>query len=236
MLDTKGCERKGKGTRAHVVLKHAIKRINDLPISTPEAYGKYETEMKRLNVEKQAELIVESKGMQMQLNQLVSKIEERKQGMLDEKDKELKAYYKTDLKALSKRKRELADVLSEKKEEIERTKQVALTHKEFIELWQKVPKILTETDDMFVLDTLLRKVFLNFFVYAKSVECSTLSAPFDSIEELSVLNCGVKRTNIELFQIIQSQPEEFHRIKSSFTQFEATSPPNRPSESLIVRY
>jgi hypothetical protein len=62
-----------------------------------------------------------------------------------------------------------------------------LEQDEFIELMQKIPNILRTFKDMKGLDTILRKIFLNFFVSGKKVFNTRLNQPFDTVFQQKVL-------------------------------------------------
>ena len=73
---------------------------------------------------------------------------------------------------------------------IENSKAAILTYADFLELMEKLPKTIASLKNMSDLDTITRKLFLNFTVKEKSVANATLNSPFDVLETKNVSRCA----------------------------------------------
>ncbi len=84
----------------------------------------------------------------------------------------------------------------EKQEKIlEKKDRIIKSYEEFLELWQELPKSIKKTKKLEKLDSLLEKVFLNFWVEGKEVTKFSLKHPFNKLvseeEYEDVTDCRV---------------------------------------------
>ena len=81
------------------------------------------------------------------------------------------------------------------KEFLKRGRQSIYTYQEFIELWDKMPSLLTKSKNMADINFLLKKIFSNFVVSQNKVEKYTLNEPFKELELFNDTRRRVRDSN-----------------------------------------
>lgn|GEM_PF-2448888 len=117
-------------------------------------------------------------------------MERTKQLLSSDEDEEVKASFRSDLKKITGELKEVEQLVVEKQAQVVSGKVSMLTHQQFLELMEKLPKTLRQIKNMTDLDFALRKMFLNFTVKGKSVAKATLSSPFAELSTIKIHECG----------------------------------------------
>ncbi len=181
--DTDDCERRGKSTRAKVVMEYAAGFLDTKPFSNEESYKHYEAEMKRVSEERLIQERSLLQSLQHQLRKQDEKILNIRETIYSN-DPDLKEMAKADMKVAERRKAELEGLVEQKRAYIAKGKASILTYQEFIELMDNMGQTLRSLRSMKDMDFLMRKIFLNFSVDGKNVANATLSSPFEELYTL----------------------------------------------------
>jgi len=188
--ETDDCPRKGKSTRAKVVLNFIYDFLESKPFSSKETYGHYVQEIKIVSNQR----IAEAKTLAFSLQSNKTRLEQRQvrinELILSDENEETKEYGRKELLSI---KPELAEVdkqLLKTRDFIENSKLTILTYADFLELMENMPKNLRLMTNMAELDYILRKMFLNFTVKDKKVCEYTLKSPFDVLDTTKVSICA----------------------------------------------
>lgn len=188
--DKEECTRKPRSIRAKVVLTYIKDFLAEKPFSSKEAYQHYAKEMKRVS----AERIRSAQNLLLTLRLEKGKIEDllikTKEYLLTEKDSKIQESYRGDVVRHEAKIKELIDEIEKAEVQTNTQKTAILTYEEFLELMDKMPKILGSMTNMQEMDFLIRKIFSNFTIEGKNVTKSTLSAPFDALYALNLSNGG----------------------------------------------
>lgn len=196
--DTEDCERRGKSTRAKVIMDYACGFLDAKPFSSKASYARYQEEMKRVSEERTTRergLLV---SLQAQLRKQEQKIVGIKETMYGDFDASIKQMAKEDLKKAEDEKREMEHAIEQKKKLVEQGKTSLLTYQQFIELMDNMGKNLRSLRNLKDIDFVMRKIFLNFTVSGKNIANATLSAPFEELYKLNVSKGGRKRTRTSI--------------------------------------
>ena len=146
--------------------------------------------MERVSLER----AVSARKLLQSLRGTKSTLEERqlrnRDTLRDEKEESIKAFYREDIKKVENELLVLKDDIERTEAKTRANKVAILTHAEFLELMEKVPKLMATTTNMRDLDFIGRKFFSNFYLKEENVENATLSAPFDELYELKLTKGG----------------------------------------------
>jgi len=110
--------------------------------------------------------------------------------LLTEKDERIKEPYRGDILKAEKQIGQIQREIEALEKVLETNKGAILTYAEFIELMEKIPKILAFMKDIKGLDNIIKKMYLNFTIRDNNVEKSTLAKPFAELYELKISNSG----------------------------------------------
>lgn len=188
--DKEECDRTPRSIRAKVVLDYIKGFLAEKPFSSREAYQHYAKEMKRVS----AERIRSAQNLLLTLRLEKGKIEDllikTKEYLITEKDSKIQESYRGDVLRHEAKIKELATEIEKAEAQANTQKAAVLTYEEFLELMEKMPKILDSMTNMQEMDFLIRKIFSNFTIEGKSVTKSTLCAPFDALYAFNLSNGG----------------------------------------------
>lgn len=188
--DNENCERKGKSTRAKVIMDYIYDYLEQKPFSFPESYVHYKEEMKRVSEQRLIEARRNKRSLEGQKQDLERKIETIKDMLSGTEEEEIKKLYRDDLKPTHTNIKEIEEKIDKLKTFIKAGEVSILAHSEFVELMENMPKIMRKMKKMNDLDFVVRKTFLNFVVEQKKVIKSTLNSPFDALETPKVSDCA----------------------------------------------
>jgi site-specific DNA recombinase len=192
--DNEDCPMKGKSTRAKVIINYICDYLEQKPFSSMKSYEHYQAEMKRVSQQRANEA---REGL-LALRGQLAKTEDRKlkikEWLLNEKDDEVKKDFRRDFDLAKDDIKHLEEEIKKKELLVNASKESLLAYAEFLELMEKVPKIMGKIKNMSELDFIIRKIFLNFTIKDKKVIKSTLNSPFDVLETQKDLTCGQERT------------------------------------------
>lgn len=180
--DNKECSRKGKSTRAKVIVDHTLLFFENLKIKEKNKFHKhYLEEVSRLSVDKKAQLLSEENRLNARLHGENEHIKSLKKTLREETDKSIKELYRDDLK-LALRGIEVLDVekseIIKQKESIDGAK---LSLEKLLELFENMPSHIQKAKTLKELDQILTKVFMNFTVDGEKVLSYQLEEPFNSM-------------------------------------------------------
>lgn len=121
--------------------------------------------------------------------------EEKKQKIKDlmleyHKDEKIKNVYMGDLLKLDADIEENQKNLDRVQSRITKEKHSILTYAEFIELFDTMATTLAQIQNMKDLDSLVKKMFLNFTIREKNITEFTLNVPFKALYDLKISNCA----------------------------------------------
>ncbi len=188
--ENEDCPRYGKSVRAKVIMEYIYAFLDKKPFASKKSYDHYKAEMTHVSEQR----ILDAKDTLMSLKAQKRKLHEKllntKDLLLNNKDEEIKVHFKGDLKVIDTEIGKVAEAIAKTEGLIEKGKASILTYAQFLELMEKMPILLRSLKNMSELDYIIRKMFLNFTVSAKSVEKSTLNSPFDVLDEHKVLQCA----------------------------------------------
>ena len=188
--DTEDCERTKRNIRAEVIMKYIYDFLDSKPFASPESYNHYKEEMKKVAHDKVVVAKSELQSKKIQLTNLNKKYSRTKDMLLDDSDQLLKDAYKGDL---AKYKADIKGLESEIKaleEFIENHKVAVFTYEEFLELFEKTAQRMRKVKKMSDIDSLVRKLYLNFYLGEQNVVNSTLCSPFKELLETKVSDGG----------------------------------------------
>jgi len=188
--DNENCERKGKSTRAKVVMDYIYNYLGQKPFSSQESYTHYKEEMKRVSEQRLIEAKRNKRSLEGQKQALESKIETIKDMLAGSEEESIKELYRDDLKPTKADLKEVEAKIEKVKAFIKAGEVSILAHSEFVELMENMPNIMSKMKKMNELDFIVRKLFLNFVVEQKKVIKSTLNSPFDALETPKVSDCA----------------------------------------------
>jgi len=186
--DNEDCQRKGKSTRAKVVMDYIYNYLEKKPFSSPESYTHYKEEMARVSAQRLVDAKRNLNSLQGQKIRQEEKLESIKDMLAGTEGEDVKALYRDDLKPTQAHLKELGELIKKAKAYIEAGKVSILTYSEFIELMENMPKTMRNMKNMNDLDYIIKKIFLNFTATPEKVIKSTLNSPFDALETLKVSN------------------------------------------------
>ncbi|HUC01369.1 MAG TPA: recombinase family protein [Candidatus Paceibacterota bacterium] len=188
---TPDCPRKGKSTRARVITDYILDFLAQKPFSSRRAYEHYAEEMPRVAAERERNLrtlLVEKKTERTRLENKMAKIRDR---LLEiGKDEKIAQDYQGDLAAGEKDLKGLEGEIGQIERKLKASKAAILTYEQFLELWEKTPKILAKMKPLTQKDAIIRKMFSNFTVSAKNVEKMELAEPFKALCDPKLLGGG----------------------------------------------
>ena len=188
--DNENCERKGKSTRAKVIMDYIYDYLGQKPFSSQESYAHYKEEMKRVSEQRLIEAKQNKRSLESQKMALESNIENIKDMLVGSEDENIKALYRDDLKPTQVNLKEVVAKIEKVKVFIKAGEVSIMAHSEFVELMENMPNTMRKMKKMNDLDLIVRKVFLNFIVEQKKVIKSTLNSPFDVLETPKVSDCA----------------------------------------------
>lgn len=188
--ESEDCERKPRSIRAKVVLAHIFDFLDTHPFSTKEAYEHYAKEMERVAAERNRTAQQLSQTLRLERGRIEDHLITTKEYLIEEKDETIKKSYKSDVLRYEARIKELKGEIEKAQTVVARQKAAILTYENFLELMEKMPKILRSMQNMQEMDFLIRKIYTNFTIEGKNVAKSTLSAPFDALYTLKISNGG----------------------------------------------
>ncbi len=188
--ETDGCTRSQKSIRAKILIDYILNFLEQKPFSTKAVYDHYAKEMERVSGERirQAQtLLLSNKDKK---DKLESRLIRAKEMLYDERDSKTQDMLKKDVINF-KTQILVADTEVKRAESsVKKGKAAILNYEKFLELMEKLPKIMGSIENMDELDFIIRKVFSNFSVRGKNVEKSTLSTPFNTLYDLKVSKGG----------------------------------------------
>lgn len=156
------CEFRGKSFRAHWVLNHAYNFLSEHLFTTESNYQQFVEDAESYTSSKRAEIRSSMMSLAKPIGDKKSEYDRAKEAVL--KNEKLKDHYDLD-----KIKQELTDLenrMTELKKERSNLSNSVITYKKYLELFENISVKLKKTDDMKLLDQVLRKFFSNFTVKA----------------------------------------------------------------------
>jgi site-specific DNA recombinase len=188
--DTEDCSRHGKSMRAKVIVDYVCDFLKKKPFSAPGSYEHYVKEMGAVSAKRQRDAKSTIASLEARKRTLQNRHQRTKELLLSDDDPETRAAFRGDLKKIAADLRNVDSEIKKGREAIAANKGSVLTHAEFLELMEKLPKILHGMKTMADIDFAIRKMYLNFTVNGKNVVKATLCQPFDELYTLTVPNGG----------------------------------------------
>ena len=180
--DTGKCKYKGKSVRAKEVLAAAYGFIENHPINLEKGYAAYKSEMLRLIDSHDAEILSRLKSLNKQYTAAKEQVRDTKDMLKQHaSDVILVKEFKTDLKRHLAKQEEVEKAIVKLKKQREGTKDVIQSHEQFVELFGKLALNIQKISNMADLDSILKKVFMNFVVEGKIVTQITQNPTFEEL-------------------------------------------------------
>jgi len=178
---TDKCPQQNKSTRAKVLIDAVCQLLEKYPLTTKKAYTQYLKSTAELSKKKQKQLNSEYRSFLKQKDHLKKSLRDVEGYLLEEKDEEVKRHYKGLLKDKKKKLEELEKKIEDCKQLKEQTKDAQMTFRQFVELFQNLPKTIRKTRNMEDLDFILRNLYTNFVIIDKKVAEITQNSPFGEL-------------------------------------------------------
>ncbi len=189
--DNHECKKYGKSIRAKVILNWIETFLSEKPFSSKEVYNHYVKEMKVVSIERAAQNQNSLLSFRSQMTGLLEKKQKIKDLMLEyHKDEKIKNVYMGDLLKLDADIEENQKNLDRVHSRITKEKHSILTYAEFIELFDTMATTLAQIQNMKDLDSLVKKMFLNFTIREKNITEFTLNVPFKALYDLKISTCA----------------------------------------------
>lgn len=192
--DTEDCPRRGKSTRAKVVIDYVCNYLSQKPFSSESSYKHYVEEMERVSAQRTIDAKRNLRALQSELVRLEEKIDRTKAILGGNEDESVKELFRADLQPTQEKIKEVEARIAKLQTFINAGKESIVSYSEFLELMEKMPKIIRGMKNMKELDYIIRKIFLNFTVDLENVVKSTLNSPFDVLKTLKVSIGARERT------------------------------------------
>lgn len=182
--DTKGCKYKGKSIRAKEVLAAAYDFLDSHPMNFEKGYEAYKQEMERLIDIRDKELLSKLKSLNKQYEAATDRVETTKDLLKQHSaDAVLVKEFKIDLKQHLAKQKELEDDIRKLQKKREASHEAIQSYDEFIELLSNLAQHIKKLRNMDDLDSVMKKVFVNFYVEGKKVVNITQNSPFRELCE-----------------------------------------------------
>lgn len=188
------CVRKPRSVRAKVIIDAIQEFLKQKPFSSQTAYNHYVKEMELVSEERVRQANTNLLAHRLKKSKAETRLARAKNLLFDEKDDSIQATLKQDLKDLGNQIRAIDTDIEKAEAIVKAGKTAIITYEKFLELMEKLPKTIASIKNMAELDFVIRKVFSNFTVHAKSVENITLSTPFDALCDPKVATSGQGET------------------------------------------
>ncbi len=177
--DTKGCKYKGKSIRAKEILAAAYAYLDTHPMNFQKGYAAYKREMERQIAIRDTELLSKLKSLHKQYEAATERVDEDKTALKQYEDDEvLQKEYENDLREHLKKQKELESEIRKLEKKRENGKEVIQTYEQFIELFKNLAQHIKKIVNMNDLDSIMKKVFMNFVVEGKKVTQITQNSLF----------------------------------------------------------
>lgn len=191
--ETEGCEFQGRSVRAKQVLDYAYKFLDKNLFTTKSNYEAFVKEAEGYAQKYSQDLAKNIMSVTKQIGIKQREYDDAKNFLV--KNEHLKSHYNLDeiKNELDKKQDQLNDLLNQKKS----LRGSILTYEKYLELFENISVKLRQTDDMAVIDQILRKFFSNFSVKqsgkGKEQRCSIthkLNEPWSGFVKYKNVACG----------------------------------------------
>lgn len=187
--DTVDCSNT-QNLRPNVIIKYICEYLEGKPFSSEASHTSYLKEMKREAKVKGEEDTRALFSLRAKKGVLGAKLEQSKQALAGEKLESIKDLFREDIKNHQMNLLQIDTDIETLEVAIASNKPTISEYKDFLELMENLPKYIRGEDDMEVLDFYIRKIFSNFTITNGNVSNSTLSSPFDKLENINVSKGG----------------------------------------------
>lgn len=220
--DTVDCSNT-QNLRPNVIIKYICEYLEGKPFSSEASHSSYLKEMKReakVKVEEDTRTLF---SLRAKKGVLGAKLEQSKQALAGEKLENIKDLFREDIKNHQMNLLQIETDIEALEMTIASSKPTISEYKEFLELMENLPKYIRGEDDMEVLDFYIRKIFSNFTITNGNVSNSTLSSPFDKLENINISKGGQYRIRTEsqvkpifVLNIVWRRSQAVHRCRPTF--------------------
>ena len=187
---TKSCSRKGKSTRAKVIISFVKEFLAKRPFSNRSTYNHYKKETERVSKERAKKARDRKHKIVAALRRFESESADIRSTLAGERNKELIKGLRGDHDVIAKNIQTLEKEMQSCEKVIQAEKMVPLTFKKFVELFDNMATQMGGIENMNDLDFVIRKIFSNFYVDGKKVDSARLCEPFSTLNVDEVLLGG----------------------------------------------
>ena len=184
--ETKGCKRKGKGTRANIVREFIVDFLQKNNIASKKTYEHFHEKIKILQKEKNVQYNASLNTIRKSNQKLKEKASGYRDYIPQIKDKAVQEDYENQLKQTLKDISTQEVRMSELKSALEQNKQVILDYQKFLELFQNLAQRVAKTKKMDELNYIGKLIFLNFTIKDQKVASYKLKPPFQGAAKVAL--------------------------------------------------
>ena len=161
------CKYHNKSARAIVVIDFVIKYLEQCKIDSKEAYKIYSQNMDKLVRKNKQSLKINILNFQKRQKQTQDGIQKIKELLKNEDDGIIKRDFKNDIKNQLEEIEKIKSEITKQNKELCNNDKLKLEYPKFLELIQIIPEKLKNNRDIEFLDTVIRKIFSNFYISMK---------------------------------------------------------------------
>jgi hypothetical protein len=175
--ETKGCLRKKKSLRGHVVMQFVLNFLSDHLFATGSNYKEFCETVKAESASRKEEI----EGRLMSLRRARTeneKTRDRLKNVLLQNESGVSEHFKDDMEKVGKEAVVIGKEIAENEAMLQKAKDAPMTYEIFLELYTNVAKKLAESNDMTWRDQVIRMFFLNLIADEQKIANVSLCQPF----------------------------------------------------------